>query len=100
MKAIAAGTAARFGGIDILVINAGVGAWTLPRAAEADLEAMIDVNVKARTLPGRPAVVIKSRNADLVTIAAKPADAACPSKRPTAHRSSPGRPDQRLDYDA
>jgi NAD(P)-dependent dehydrogenase (short-subunit alcohol dehydrogenase family) len=74
MKAIAAATAARFGGIDILVINAGVGAYgPFLELPEADLEAMIDVNVKGALYSARAALpwLIKSRNADLVTIASE-----------------------------
>ena len=74
MKAIAAATAARFGGIDILVINAGVGAYgPFLELPEADLEAMIDVNVKGALYSARAALpwLIKSRNADLVTVASE-----------------------------
>ncbi len=74
MQAIAAATAARFGGIDILVINAGVGAYgPFLELPEADLEAMIDVNVKGALYSARAALpwLIKSRNADLVTIASE-----------------------------
>lgn len=74
MQAIAAATATRFGGIDILVINAGVGAYgPFLELPEADLEAMIDVNVKGALYSARAALpwLIKSRNADLVTIASE-----------------------------
>jgi NADP-dependent 3-hydroxy acid dehydrogenase YdfG len=74
VKAIAAATAARFGGIDILVINAGVGAYgPFLELPEADLEAMIDVNVKGALYAARAALpwLVKSTNADLVTIASE-----------------------------
>ncbi|HEY8199512.1 MAG TPA: SDR family oxidoreductase, partial [Candidatus Limnocylindrales bacterium] len=72
LKAAAAATADRFGGIDILVINAGVGAYgpflDLP---DEDLEAMIDVNVKGALYSARAALpwLVKSPVADLVTVA-------------------------------
>ena len=57
MRAIAAATAARFGGIDILVINAGVGAYgPFLELPEADLEAMIDINVKGALYSARAAL--------------------------------------------
>ncbi|HEY8198697.1 MAG TPA: SDR family NAD(P)-dependent oxidoreductase [Candidatus Limnocylindrales bacterium] len=74
MRAIAAATAARFGGIDILVINAGVGAYgPFLELPEADLEAMIDVNVKGALYSARAALpwLVKSLTADLVTIASE-----------------------------
>jgi 3-oxoacyl-[acyl-carrier protein] reductase len=74
LKAAAAATADRFGGIDILVINAGVGAYgpflDLP---DEDLEAMIDVNVKGALYSARAALpwLVKSPVADLVTVASE-----------------------------
>ncbi|MFI5292112.1 MAG: SDR family oxidoreductase [Candidatus Limnocylindrales bacterium] len=74
LKAAAAATAERFGGIDILVINAGVGAYgpflDLP---DEDLEAMIDVNVKGALYSARAALpwLVKSPVADLVTVASE-----------------------------
>ena len=74
MQAIAAATAARFGGIDILVINAGVGSYGpfLELPAE-DIEAMIDVNVKGAIYSARAALpwLVKSPAADLVTVASE-----------------------------
>jgi NAD(P)-dependent dehydrogenase (short-subunit alcohol dehydrogenase family) len=74
MQAIAAATAKRFGGIDILVINAGVGAYGpfLELPAE-DLEAMVDVNVKGALYSARAALpwLMKSSAADLVTVASE-----------------------------
>jgi len=74
LSAIAAATAERFGGIDILVINAGVGAYGpfLELPAE-DLEAMIDVNVKGALYSARAALpwLLKSAAADVVTVASE-----------------------------
>ena len=74
LVAIASATAERFGGIDILVINAGVGAYGpfLDLPAE-DIEAMIDVNVKGAIYSARAALpwLVKSATADLVTVASE-----------------------------
>ena len=74
LSTIAAATAERFGGIDILVINAGVGAYGpfLELPAE-DLEAMIDVNVKGALYSARAALpwLLKSAAADVVTVASE-----------------------------
>ena len=65
---------ARFGGLDILIVNAGVGAYgpflDLPTA---DLEEMIDVNVKGALYAVRAALpeLLKSEAADIVTIASE-----------------------------
>ncbi len=67
-------TVAHFGGLDILVINAGVGAYgsylDLPID---DLESMIDVNVKGALYAVRAALpeLLKSEAADIVTIASE-----------------------------
>lgn len=69
-----ASTVDRFGHLDILVVNAGVGAYgaylDLP---EADLEEMIDVNVKGALYAVRAALpeLLKSGAADIVTIASE-----------------------------
>jgi NAD(P)-dependent dehydrogenase (short-subunit alcohol dehydrogenase family) len=74
MNAIAADTAERFGSLDILVINAGVGAYGpfLDLPAE-DLEAMIDINVKGALYTARAALpyLLRSSAADVVTIASE-----------------------------
>ncbi len=74
LVALARATAERFGGIDILVINAGVGAYgpflDLP---DDDLEAMIDINVKGALYSARAALpwLLKSSAADVVTVASE-----------------------------
>ena len=74
MNAIAAATVDRFGGIDILVVNAGVGAYGpfLDTPAE-HIDDMIDVNVKGAIHTVRAALpaLLKSQAADLVTIASE-----------------------------
>jgi NAD(P)-dependent dehydrogenase (short-subunit alcohol dehydrogenase family) len=74
LVSLARATAKRFGGIDILVINAGVGAYgpflDLP---DDDLEAMIDINVKGALYSARAALpwLLKSPAADVVTVASE-----------------------------
>jgi len=67
-------TVDRFGGLDILVVNAGVGAYGpfLDLPAE-DLEEMIDVNVKGALYSIRAALphLLASDAADLVTVASE-----------------------------
>jgi NADP-dependent 3-hydroxy acid dehydrogenase YdfG len=74
LASIVAATVARFGRLDILVVNAGVGAYGpfLELPAE-DLEAMIDVNVKGALYAVRAALpeLLKSDAADIVTIASE-----------------------------
>jgi len=67
-------TAERFGGIDVLVINAGVGAYgPFLELDPAHLEEMIDVNVKGAIYAARAALpyLLKSDAADLVMIASE-----------------------------
>ncbi|MET1232092.1 MAG: SDR family oxidoreductase [Candidatus Limnocylindrales bacterium] len=74
LVAAADATADRFGGIDILVINAGVGAYgPFLELPAADLEAMIDINVKGALYSARAALpwLLKSKAADVVTIASE-----------------------------
>jgi NADP-dependent 3-hydroxy acid dehydrogenase YdfG len=64
----------RFGGIDILVANAGVGAYGPFLDLPADqLEEMIDVNVKGTLYTVRAALphLLKSDAADIVTLASE-----------------------------
>lgn len=74
LQEMVAATVARFGQLDILVINAGVGAYgsylDLPID---DLESMIDVNVKGALYAVRAALpeLLKSDGADIVTIASE-----------------------------
>lgn len=74
LRALVYDTVERFGGLDILVVNAGVGAYgpflDLP---EEQLEEMIDVNVKGAIYAVRAALpeLLKSDVADIVTIASE-----------------------------
>ena len=74
LEAIVGETVDRFGRLDILVANAGVGAYGpfLELSAE-HLEEMIDVNVKGTLYAVRAALphLIESGEADLVTIASE-----------------------------
>lgn len=74
LEALAEATAERFGGIDILVINAGVGSYgpflDLPLE---ELDEMVDVNVRGAIYSARAALpyLVASEAADLVTIASE-----------------------------
>ncbi len=74
LEAIVAATVGRFGRLDILVVNAGVGAYGpfLDLPAE-HLEEMIDVNVKGAIYAARAALphLVRSDVADLVMIASE-----------------------------
>lgn len=71
---LADATAAKFGGIDILVVNAGVGSYgpflDLP---EEELEEMVDTNVKGAIYSVRAVLphLVKSKTADLVMLASE-----------------------------
>jgi len=71
---LVAETVDRFGGLDILVVNAGVGAYgpflDLP---EDQLEEMIDVNVKGAIYAIRAALphLVRSDTPDIVTVASE-----------------------------
>jgi 3-oxoacyl-[acyl-carrier protein] reductase len=74
LHALAAATAERHGGIDILVANAGVGAYGPFLELPSDqLEEMIDVNVKGTLYAVRAALpyLLESEAADLVTLASE-----------------------------
>ena len=74
LESMVAATVDHFGGLDILIVNAGVGAYgpflDLPME---DLEEMIDVNVKGALYAVRAALphLLKSSAADIVTIASE-----------------------------
>ncbi|MES2210236.1 MAG: SDR family oxidoreductase [Chloroflexota bacterium] len=74
LVSMVAATVEHFGRLDILVVNAGVGAYgsflDLPMA---DLDEMIDVNVKGALYAVRAALpeLLKSDAADIVTIASE-----------------------------
>ena len=74
LEAMVAATVDHFGGLDILVVNAGVGAYGpfLDLPVE-DIEEMINVNVKGAIYAVRAALpaLLKSDAADLVTIASE-----------------------------
>jgi NAD(P)-dependent dehydrogenase (short-subunit alcohol dehydrogenase family) len=74
LEALASETAERHGGIDILVANAGVGAYGPFLELPADqLEEMIDVNVKGTLYAVRAALpyLLRSDEADIVTLASE-----------------------------
>jgi NAD(P)-dependent dehydrogenase (short-subunit alcohol dehydrogenase family) len=74
LEALAAEAVKRFGGIDILVANAGVGAYGPFLDLPADqLEEMIDVNVKGTLFAVRAALphLLESDAADIVTLASE-----------------------------
>jgi NADP-dependent 3-hydroxy acid dehydrogenase YdfG len=74
MEAIAAATAERFGHLDILVVNAGVGAYGDFLDLPIDhLDEMIEVNVKGAIYSVRAALphLLRSDAADIVTIASE-----------------------------
>ncbi|MFZ0013622.1 MAG: SDR family oxidoreductase [Acidimicrobiia bacterium] len=65
-------TADEFGGIDILVINAGVGSYgPFLELPDRELEEMIDINVKGAIYSARAALphLLRSEAADLVMLA-------------------------------
>ena len=74
LEALVAEAVEQFGGIDILVANAGVGAYGAFLDLPADqLEEMIDVNVKGTLYAVRAALphLLKSDAADIVTLASE-----------------------------
>jgi NADP-dependent 3-hydroxy acid dehydrogenase YdfG len=74
LEALAAEAVERFGGIDILVANAGVGAYGPFLDLPADqLEEMIDVNVKGTLYAVRATLphLLQSDEADIVTLASE-----------------------------
>jgi 3-oxoacyl-[acyl-carrier protein] reductase len=74
LKKLADSTAERFGGIDILVINAGVGSYgPILDLPDDEMEEMIDVNVKGALYSVRAVLpyLLESDTADIVTVASE-----------------------------
>ena len=74
LEALAAATAERFGGIDIVVANAGIGSYgPFEELALDQLDAMIDVNLKGTLYTARATVpyLLKSEAADFVALASE-----------------------------
>lgn len=74
LEKLASATAERFGGLDILVINAGVGSYGPFLDLPADeLEDMIDVNVKGALYSVRAALpyLLEANGGDIVTLASE-----------------------------
>ena len=74
LRALCDDTAERFGGIDILVANAGVGAYgSFLDLSQEHLDEMVDVNLKGTIYAVRAALpyLIESGEADIVTLASE-----------------------------
>jgi NAD(P)-dependent dehydrogenase (short-subunit alcohol dehydrogenase family) len=74
LEVAAAETARHFGGIDILVVNAGAGSYRpLADTSEAEIDEMIDVNVKGAIYAIKAALphLARSPQADLVMVASE-----------------------------
>jgi NADP-dependent 3-hydroxy acid dehydrogenase YdfG len=74
LQRIAEAAAERFGGLDILVVNAGVGSYgPFLELPPSELEEMIDINVKGSIYSIRAALphLLESGAADIVTIASE-----------------------------
>lgn len=74
LEAAVAGTVKRFGGIDILVVNAGVGSYRpLTDSSEAEIEEMVDVNDKGAIYAIKAALphLTQTPQADLVMVASE-----------------------------
>ena len=74
VASLVAATVDRFGGLDIVIANAGVGAYgPFLELPEQDLEEMIDTNVKGTMYTLRAALphLLRSDAADVVTVASE-----------------------------
>ena len=83
-------TAARFGGIDIVVPNAGVGAYgPFLELSREHLDEMLDVNLKGTVYAIRAALPhMQGREGDVVTLASEAGRRGLPYEAVTARRSS------------
>lgn len=74
LESLVAETASTFGGIDIVVANAGVGAYgSLADLKQAHLDEMVDTNIKGTLYTVKAALpyLMKSNAADLITVASE-----------------------------
>lgn len=74
LEKIVSATVERFGGLDILVVNAGVGSYgPFLELPPSELEEMIDINVKGAIYSIRAALphLLRSDAADIVTVASE-----------------------------
>lgn len=74
LEALAAATAERFGGIDIVIANAGVGAYgPFEELGLEHLEEMIDVNLKGTLYTARATIpyLLQSKAGDFVSVASE-----------------------------
>jgi len=91
VDALVATTVDRFGRLDILVANAGVGAYgPFLELPPEQIEEMIDVNVKGTLYAVRAALphLLEHGESDIVTLASEPGGAASRTRPSTAPRSS------------
>jgi 3-oxoacyl-[acyl-carrier protein] reductase len=74
LEALAAATAERFGAIDIVVANAGIGAYGPFLDLDVEhVDAMIDVNLKGTIYTARATLpyLLRSANADFISVASE-----------------------------
>ena len=91
VEAAVAATVDRFGGLDIVVANAGVGSYhAFGEEPLEHIEEMIDVNLKGTIYTIRAALphLKQSPAADVITLASEAGRRGFPARPFTAHRSS------------
>ena len=91
VEAAVAATVDRFGGLDIVVANAGVGSYhAFGEEPLEHIEEMIDVNLKGTIYTIRAALphLKQSAAADVITLASEAGRRGFRARRCTAHRSS------------